>query len=343
MVSASAIVTVEDKVAPTVNVNSITVPLNSNGTATISTADIDDNSTDACGISTMNLDITSFDCSNVGANTVTLTITDVNGNTASKTAIVTITDSESPVAKTKNITIQLNQNGVATINAEDINNGSSDNCGIQSTTLDVNTFDCSSLGENTVELTVTDTHGNTASKTATVTVQDNETPTIVCQNYEWAFDGNATLELVPEDLIANVSDNCNYTLSMSQSVFTDAHIGQNDVTVTVIDEAGNENSCQSVVDIQFSCFALDDIITPNNDGRNDTWELSCIYPFDNTVKIFNRQGQLVYSAVNYTGGWTGISNDGGQLPQTAYFYIIEVPLASGQKQFSGSINIVRGK
>ncbi len=47
------------------------------------------------------------------------------------------------------------------------------NCGNETTiTLDVDSFNCDDLGENTVTITVTDTAGNTASCTAIVTVQN---------------------------------------------------------------------------------------------------------------------------------------------------------------------------
>ena len=42
----------------------------------------------------------------------------------------------------------------------DINNGSTDNCSIQSMSLDSTNFDCSEVGANTVTLYVTDVNNN---------------------------------------------------------------------------------------------------------------------------------------------------------------------------------------
>ena len=39
-------------------------------------------------------------------------------------------------------------------------------------------YDCASLGQNAVNLVVTDVNGNTATAAATVTVEDNMAPTI---------------------------------------------------------------------------------------------------------------------------------------------------------------------
>src|SRR5690606_37151640 len=72
--TATAIVTVEDNVAPVAIAKDITVQLDANGTATITAADIDNGSNDACGIASLSIDVTEFGCDDVGANTVTLTV-----------------------------------------------------------------------------------------------------------------------------------------------------------------------------------------------------------------------------------------------------------------------------
>src|SRR5690606_10412254 len=134
--------------------------------ASITAADIDNGSTDSCGIASMTLSQDTFDCSHVGDNTVTLTVTDVNGNTDSATAIVTVEDVTAPVVLTRNITIQLDATGKTSITAADIDNGSTDSCGIASMTLDKSSFDCGDVGANTVTLTITESNGNTDTATA---------------------------------------------------------------------------------------------------------------------------------------------------------------------------------
>jgi hypothetical protein len=61
---------------------------------------------------------------------------------------------------------------MATITADDINNGSSDNCDATlSLSLSKTAFDCCNIGNNTVMLTVTDNNGNEANCTVVVTVE----------------------------------------------------------------------------------------------------------------------------------------------------------------------------
>ncbi|TPV32253.1 HYR domain-containing protein [Paucihalobacter ruber] len=169
--SCTATVFVEDNVDPEVITKDITVQLDANGNASIQPSDINDGSNDACGIDTLSVFPNTFDCSNVGPNTVTLTVTDTNGNTAEADATVTIEDNVDPIAICKDITVQLDENGFASIIGQDVDNGSSDACGIASYSVFPNEFGCDDIGEYTVTLTVTDVNGNSSTCTSVVTVE----------------------------------------------------------------------------------------------------------------------------------------------------------------------------
>ncbi|MGI4761620.1 MAG: fibronectin type III domain-containing protein [Janthinobacterium lividum] len=113
----------------------------------------------------------------VGTTPVTATATNGCG-TLAKTFTVTVIDQTAPTVLTQTLTVAL-QNGTATITAAQVNNGSTDACGIAALALSQTTFSCDNIGANTVTLTVTDSHGNVATQTATVTVTGTvPTPTI---------------------------------------------------------------------------------------------------------------------------------------------------------------------
>ena len=78
-------------------------------------------------------------------------------------------DTVPPTVITKNITVTL-VNGTASITAGDINDGSFDQYGIQQLLVDKDTFTCTDIGENEVQLTVIDSNNNRASASAIVTV-----------------------------------------------------------------------------------------------------------------------------------------------------------------------------
>lgn len=91
-------------------------------------------------------------------------------------------DTASPVAICQNLTIALPAAGVDTIAGTDIDNGSTDNCFINSFALNQDIFSCSDIGMNNVLLTLTDISGNTASCSATVMVTDPNNATALPVN-----------------------------------------------------------------------------------------------------------------------------------------------------------------
>ncbi|MER2996592.1 beta strand repeat-containing protein, partial [Pontibacter populi] len=247
---ATAIITVEDKIAPLAITQNITVKLDATGNATITAAQVNNGSSDNCGIETIMLSKTAFDCSNVGENTVTLTVTDKSGNAHEATAIVTIVDETLPVAVAKNITVQLDANGVATITATDINNGSSDACGIKTMTLSKTSFDCSNVGDNSITLTITDNNGNVATATAIVKVEDKVIPTAKAQNVTIELDANGVATITATAVDNGSSDICGpVTLDLSKTTFGCANVGANTVTLTVTDKNGNKATVDATVTV----------------------------------------------------------------------------------------------
>ncbi len=97
--------------------------------------------------------------------------TDPCGNTGVDSVVVNIIDNTTPsVVCISFIEVTLGSNGSATINANQLSLGSSDNCGIDTLELSQTEFDCSDLGINEVVLTAVDVNGNTNSCTVDVEV-----------------------------------------------------------------------------------------------------------------------------------------------------------------------------
>jgi gliding motility-associated-like protein len=91
-------------------------------------------------------------------------------------------------------------------------------------------------------------------------------------------------------------------------------------------------------------FFIYNVVSPNGDESNETWYIGGIeqYP-NNTVNIFNRWGQLVYSVVGYNNNdrvWDGKSNINGStnLPEGTYFYSIDI---KKRKQETGYVELKR--
>jgi len=249
--TCTAVVTVEDTIAPTAVCQDLTVHLSSTGSASITTGDVDNGSSDNCTLSNLNLDNTTFACADVGANTVTLTVTDAGGNTASCTANIQVVDSVSPVATCQDVTLQLDGSGNATLSTGDVDNGSSDACGVNSLSLNTTAFACVDTGSTVVTLTVDDVNGNSSTCTSNVTIEDVTAPTMVCQDITVQLDGSGGATLATTDIDNGSADNCGInSLSLDITSFGCTETGANTVTLSGSDVSANTSTCTAIVTVE---------------------------------------------------------------------------------------------
>ena len=99
---------------------------------------------------------------------------------------------------------------------------------------------------------------------------------------------------------------------------------------TVIIDINQDISCQ-----------LPNLLTPNEDGINDTYLIPCLaennYP-QGQLTIFNEWGQSVFNPKPYNNDWDGTY--GGQpLPVGTYFVILD--LGDGSRPLNGFTIIQR--
>ena len=206
--------------------------------------------TDNCG--TVSITQTPPPGTMVGSGNSSITLEASDGvNTSNCTFTVIVADTTPPTAICQDITVQLDASGMAIINAFAIDNGSSDNCSIASSSVSPNTFSCTDVGTpQTVTLTVTDASGNTSTCTAMVTVEDVLPPTAICQDITLILDASGNASLIPSDIDGGSTDNCGIALlSASQTAFTCDDIGPNDVILTITDDSGNTSSCIAIVTV----------------------------------------------------------------------------------------------
>lgn len=84
--------------------------------------------------------------------------------------------------------------------------------------------------------------------------------------------------------------------------------------------------CDTAICCQFTNMIIPNGITPNEDGKNDAFEIlnsGCCESV--SIKVYNRWGNLVYQNDDYKNDWKGVNQGGQKLAQGTYFMVIGLP------------------
>jgi gliding motility-associated-like protein len=120
-------------------------------------------------------------------------------------------------------------------------------------------------------------------------------------------------------------------------------VGDDSVTIEICDLAG---SCaQRVIVISVAGnITVYNAISPNGDGKNDTFHIQFIGIIEGTesnkVTIFNRWGDVVFEMENYNNVdrvFTGKADNGNDLPSGTYFY--KIAFIGGSESITGYLSL----
>ncbi|TNE62694.1 MAG: HYR domain-containing protein [Bacteroidetes bacterium] len=336
--TCTAVVTVKDNVAPMALCKNVAINLNAAGNGNLSSAQVNNGSLDACGINSTAVSPSLFNCTNVGMNTVTLTVTDDSGNSKTCTAKVTVNDITPPAPLCQNLTVELNGAGMATVTPGQVDNNSSDACGIKSLGLSKTDFKCVDVGLHTVTLTVTDNNDNTNTCTATVTISDKTPPQAQCQNVMLDLNNSNNGVITPGQVDNGSSDNCGVkSLALSQDQFGCGDLGMHTVTLTVTDDNNNTNTCTAKVTVT-NALAVFDVIGGS----------FCTDDVDATVSLSGSETgvsyQLKRNGIN-TGApvpGTGSLLDFGMQPTGSYTVVASSDICGNTAEMNGPAQVVAG-
>lgn len=104
--------------------------------------------------------------------------------------------------------------------------------------------------------------------------------------------------------------------------------GEYTISLTTFNAAGCSLTSTQKITVEPK-FELTNVITPNGDGKNDTF----VVPVSNSkLEVFNRWGKSVFNANNYSDNWGK-----GVAPGT-YFYVVETP---NGKRCKGWIEVLK--
>lgn len=158
-------------------------------------------------------------------------------------------DTTPPNAICNNITVALDENGNASITANQLDNNSSDNSGVVYIQICDDTFTCDNIGDNQVTLEVYDDYGNKDYCTATVTIEDNLAPEINCPDDQSVGYNNGNSSYTLPDYAAlnelTYTDNCPSGIQSTQTPQAGTQLtnGVYEISFIVTDASGNESTC----------------------------------------------------------------------------------------------------
>lgn len=247
-------VTIEDTIEPVAVCKHATVELDVNGNGSLDAAAVDNGSSDACGIDTREVAPSSFTCSEVGDNTVTLMVTDLGGNSDTCTSTVTVVDHQNPNAICQDgIEFDVSSDNAEPITVDDVDDGSSDACGIATRKVAPTSFTCIDVGDNIVTLTVTDNDGNSNTCTSQVRVI-NAAPTADAAGPYLIYVEGTTDDIDNGIITGNVHDDGVYTTTWSttckEASITSLHELSTDV---IIEEGSDPQVCNVTLTIEDTC------------------------------------------------------------------------------------------
>lgn len=117
--------------------------------------------------------------------------------------------------------------------------------------------------------------------------------------------------------------------------------GRYRVIVTDANNCITQNEAVVPIDDQ-DCYIAVEVMTPNADGINDELRINCIEGSNNTLRLFDRWGSLVYIEDNYNNTWTGVDKNGSELSDGVYYFVLEVVDASNVvSQYKGHVTLLR--
>ena len=250
--TCTAVVTVEDKLLPTVTcVNDFTLDLNVNGEATLTPSMIIATADDNCSFNQV-IDVSLLNCSNkASATLVTATVTDQANNTATCTTNVSVEDNMDPICT---LTAGLVFPPNVMIEVADVLATFTDNCATvsSSSTIAPSIFDCSQLGTQMVTVTVNDDCGNSSTCSVDVEIEDSSVPTAVCQDITVSLDGGGMVMIEGVDVDGGSSSACGtaFTFDVDPDNFDCGDIGDNAVILTVTSSGGTSSTCSAVVTVE---------------------------------------------------------------------------------------------
>jgi len=94
--------------------------------------------------------------------------------------------------------------------------------------------------------------------------------------------------------------------------------------------------------IDFLILNYPKFFTPNNDGINDTWNITDLQSdLDSNIIIYDRFGKMVSEIKPFEEGWDGYNTNGNKLPSSDYWFLVTYNKNNVLREFRGNFSLLR--
>lgn len=160
-----------------------------------------------------------------------------------------------------------------------------------------------------------------------------------------------TVGVVSNPALGNVTDEGGGSLSYALTVSL-LSPASDEFTYEICNALCPELCSEALVEVEIDRdttgkFDIPNGITPNGDGLNDQLIFDQLllnpekYP-DNELIIFNRWGDIVYTAQPYNNDWQGTTDAGDELPDGTYYYVLRLNIGEGEI-IRGDITVIKAR
>ena len=115
--------------------------------------------------------------------------------------------------------------------------------------------------------------------------------------------------------------------------WNDAGPGNHVITLAI----STIDGCTSTYELPYVIIPDDilvpNVFTPNNDGSNDALVIENVQFYGNTLRIYNRWGQIVFEAVNYRNQWRATD-----IPDGTYYLVLHL---DDGREITGHLSLLR--
>lgn len=173
------------------------------------------------------------------------------GGTAPQLTIIYETPCTLSSLQAPDTSLALDATGRAMLHGTPFSSGLMSYCNIDTVIFQPDTFTCTDLGAQPVQVTVIDTANQRLIDTITVTINDGRSPTAQSRNPTVFLDRNGRAAVSISQLLTTSGDNCSIiSRSATPTDFSCRDLGSNPVTIRIRDASGNQTTATAIVTVR---------------------------------------------------------------------------------------------